>query len=205
MESKMLVPACALVLIAACGSSTSGTGTGGSAGGTTGSSGTTTSSGATTSGATTSSGTTTSSSGTTGSTSTSSSSSGAGGAGCAQTPTFTDVLAGPLSSCAGVEPPCHNIGVEGLTIKPADAAFTWGQLVNVPTMTAGAGKRVVPDHPEKSFVYRKLTDDLTPTEGSPMPESEGVLPGDAGSGWHELPADQIEMVRCWILGGAEDN
>ncbi len=36
-----------------------------------------------------------------------------------------------------------------------------------------------------------------------MPEQGGIILGDGG--WQELPPDDIEMVRCWILGGALQN
>jgi hypothetical protein len=37
-----------------------------------------------------------------------------------------------------------------------------------------------------------------------MPEPPAIHFGDAG-GWQELPANEIEMVRCWILGGAPND
>jgi hypothetical protein len=86
-----------------------------------------------------------------------------------------------------------------LFINPMKKTYTWNQLVNVPTYTPGAGVRVKPGDPLNSFLYRKLINDLSPTEGSPMPKS------GLATGWNELPADQIEMVRCWILGGAQND
>src|SRR5262249_14323159 len=112
-------------------------------------------------------------------------------------------LAGPLSNCAGFEPPCHNGNAANLTINTQMKAATWAQLVNVPTYTPGAGIRVVPGDAAKSFLYRKLTDKLSPTEGSPMPMPPAIHVFDAG--WMELPASDIEMVRCWIENGAKDD
>jgi len=129
---------------------------------------------------------------------TTTSSTGAGGA-CATTPTFAEVLAKPLSNCSGFEPPCHNHNAAMLNIDPTMAGPTWSHLVNVPTYTAGAGVRVVPGDPEHSFLYRKLTDQLGPNDGLPMPHS------GLATGWNELPADEIEMVRCWILEGAPND
>jgi hypothetical protein len=181
--SRGAFPVAALVL-AAC-SSSGGTGPAGTGGST---SGSTTGSGATTGTGTGTS--TTSGTGTGGS-------SGAGGA-CATQPTFTEVLAKPLSGCAGLEPPCHNFNAGSLKIDPSNDAATWAQLVGVPAYIMGAGVRVVPGDPAHSFLYRKLTNDLTPSEGSPMPKS------GLANGWNELPASEIEMVRCWILAGAAD-
>jgi hypothetical protein len=87
-----------------------------------------------------------------------------------------------------------------LKFTPADAKGAWAAFVNVPASTVGAGTRVVPGDPAHSFLYRKLTNDLTPDEGQPMPGQ-----GQISTGWKELPADEIEMVRCWILGGAKDD
>jgi hypothetical protein len=105
-----------------------------------------------------------------------------------------------------LEPPCHNSGAGGLKINPQNATATWKQLVGVTATIPGAGVRVVPGDPAHSFLYRKLTNlDLTPAEAPPMPEHSGVMLGDAGTGWQELPATEIEMVRCWIQEGAPNN
>jgi hypothetical protein len=179
-----------LALVAACGS---GAGTTGSGGGASSASGTTGSGGSGTASATTGSGGAASGTGGAGTGGT-----GAGGA-CVIDPTFAEILAQPLSGCAGHEPPCHNGGAGMLHIDPADAAGTWGALVNVPSTVVGAGKRVVPGDPAHSFLYRKLINDLKVSDGAPMPAS------GLASGWTELPADQLEMVRCWILSGAKNN
>ncbi len=217
--TPVVIAASSFVSFVACGSklATSGSGTGpaggtGASGGNGGtvaaSSGTGTTASAGTSGATTaqSSGsagaggaTTTTTASTGGATTTTS---GAGGS-CATTPKFTEVLSMPLSGCSGLEPPCHNAGAGGMTINTSNAKATWKQLVNVPATIAGAGDRVVPGDPAHSFLYRKLTNDLTPSETPPMPEQGGIILNDAG--WQELPAADIEMVRCWILGGALNN
>ena len=51
---------------------------------------------------------------------------------------------------------------------------------------------VVPGDPDGSLFYRKLLDD--PGCGERMPLGGGAL-----------PAEQIEMVRSWIVDGARDN
>ncbi len=133
----------------------------------------------------------------------SSSSTGQGAGGdCATTPTFKEVLAHPLSGCSGYEPPCHNASAGELHIDPMDAKSTWKQLVGVKAWNKGGGVRVVPGDPADSFLYKKLTDDLGAKQGDPMPKAGGLM---TGGGWTELPKDDIEMVRCWIQGGAKDD
>jgi hypothetical protein len=205
MKDRRFLLATILALpLLACGSTSASS----SSGTATSSSSTTTSSSGDTTGPTTTSsassssgggGATSGAGGASSSTSSSSSSGGAGG-GCATTPTWTEVLAKPLSNCSGFEPPCHNSNVEGLHFTPSDKNGAWAAFVNVPAMTPGAGVRVVPGDPAHSFLYRKLTNDLTPDEGQPMPQGQGLDPG-----WKELPQDQIDMVRCWILAGAKND
>jgi hypothetical protein len=133
-----------------------------------------------------------------------SSSSGQGAGGdCTSMPTFTDVLKHPLSGCSGFEPPCHNASAGELHIDPMDAKGTWKQLVNVKAWNTGGGMRVVPGDPASSFLYKKLINDLGPKQGVPMPNASGLVTG--GGGWTELPKDEIEMVRCWIQGGAKED
>jgi len=121
------------------------------------------------------------------------------GGGCASAPTFAEVLAKPLSGCSGLEPPCHNASAGELHIDPADAASSWAALVDVDAFIAGAGKRVVPGDPAHSFLYRKLVGDLGPDDGVPMPKS------GLATGWMELPEDELDLVRCWILAGAKND
>jgi hypothetical protein len=60
-------------------------------------------------------------------------------------------------------------------------------------------KRVVPGDAVKSFLFRKMTNDLGPDDGDPMPKS------GLANGWMERPAGEIETLRCWIQGGAKKN
>jgi hypothetical protein len=178
MSTRTILLFLGAALLLACGSNGSSNGAGGHGNG-----------GATGSGGTVGSGGTTGTGGTT----------GAGGA-CAIDPKFSEVLAKPLSSCSGHEPPCHNFSAGNLNIDPADATASWDALVNVAaSISPSAGMRVVPGDPAHSFLYRKLINDLTPDEGAPMPKS------GLATGWNELPADQIEMVRCWIQQGAKND
>lgn len=126
-------------------------------------------------------------------------SSGAGAGGACVTPvTFTQVLAAPLQSCGG-EPLCHKLASGGLHMDPNDPLTTYQNLMK-PAMVPNAGLRVKPGDPAASFLYRKLVNDLKPTEGGPMPSN--TLPNTP---WTELPPDQIELVRCWIQEGALNN
>jgi hypothetical protein len=117
------------------------------------------------------------------------------------TPTFAEVLQKPLSGCGGFEPPCHKLSAGDFHLNPLDPNGTFAALVNVTSTIPGAGERVVPGDPSHSFLYRKLINDLTPTEGDPMPKPGGLM----GATWTELPADEIEILRCWILGGAKND
>lgn len=193
-STRVLLPILALT---ACGSSTNP----GSGGGSSTSSAT---SGTTSTSATTTSGTTTGSGGATGTGGAGQGGAGTGGASpdCAGIDaTFTAVLAKPLSGCGGFEPPCHKLAAGELRIDPNDPAMTFAALVNVDTTIVGAGKRVVPGDPVKSFLYRKLIDDLGPDDGAPMPEPGGL----ANPMWNQLPQDEIDIVRCWIAGGAKND
>lgn len=125
---------------------------------------------------------------------------GGSAAGCEEIdPSFAAVLSKPLSSCSGFEPPCHNLAAGGLHLDRADAAGTWAALVDVDASTPGAGKLVVPGDPVHSFLYRKLTNDLSPDEGDPMPRPRNL----ANATWQELPRDQLDTLRCWIAAGAK--
>jgi hypothetical protein len=72
---------------------------------------------------------------------------------------------------------------------------SYSQLVNVPPLIAQAAQagqfRVDPNHPENSFLLVKLSGVPPLGEGSPMP-----LIGEP------LTADEINMIRDWILEGA---
>lgn len=119
-------------------------------------------------------------------------------AGCASAPTFADVDAAIFSvGCSGPIN-CHGGGSHllggGLALTDPG---TYDMLVGAASSADPTIERVAPSDPGASLLYRKLVNDL-PADGSlggPMPSGEGIL-------WHELPADQIELVRCWIATGA---
>jgi hypothetical protein len=105
---------------------------------------------------------------------------------------------GPLAGCGGSEPPCHSLGVGGLTIRSGDLDATYASLVGAAAKTPGAGVRVLPGDPDHSFLMRKLRGTQSPDEGAPMPKPHGIR-----NEWQQLPADELELVRCWIAGGAQ--
>jgi hypothetical protein len=84
---------------------------------------------------------------------------------------------------------CHGAArAGGLTL--GDDAFA--NLVGVPpsnaTARAAGLERVAPGDPDRSFVLKKLTGQLTTGEGDPMPQ--------VGS---RLPPASIDLIRRWIL------
>jgi hypothetical protein len=88
---------------------------------------------------------------------------------------------------------CHNAASQaaGLVL---DAGVSYGDLVGVvPTNSVAAARgllRVTPGNPEQSYLYVKLS------------VAGGVLGSRMPLGQRPLPADQIELVRSWILDGA---
>ncbi len=92
-----------------------------------------------------------------------------------------------FSGCHGVDSPQADLVLVG------DGAYDI--LVDRPATTPGASfagkKRVVPGAPSTSFLMDKITGQLGPGEGDPMP-----------FGRSELAAADIDAIRKWILAGA---
>lgn len=89
---------------------------------------------------------------------------------------------------------CHRSGgAGGLNLESASVSYS--NLVNVPAAhPEAAGRvRVVPNDPDASFLVMKL-------EGGP-----GLVGARMPFGGQPLSADQIQMVREWILDGAQNN
>ena len=88
---------------------------------------------------------------------------------------------------------CHDAAGQaaGLVL---DAGVSYGDLVGVmPTNPIAAARgllRVTPGDPEQSYLYVKLS------------AAGGVLGSRMPLGQPPLPADEIELVRSWILDGA---
>lgn len=114
---------------------------------------------------------------------------------CSATPSGADVQAILSPSCA--QAACHSRfdpeSAGGLIFDRGDPRSV---TVGVSSSYAGI-YYVIPGDVGHSFLWRKVTNDLPSdgSEGAPMPL------GDPAH-WVELPADQLETLRCWIAGGA---
>lgn len=72
-----------------------------------------------------------------------------------------------------------------------DAAYA--SLVSVPSVEAAGVDRVVPGDPDGSYLYLKLLGEQTSVGGSGTRMPQGAP---------MLPPEDIDLVRYWILGGA---
>ncbi|MBI4914388.1 MAG: CHRD domain-containing protein [Acidobacteria bacterium] len=88
--------------------------------------------------------------------------------------------------CAGCHPP--NGG--GMDLR---AGQSWASIVNVNSSEQPALKRVMPGDPDNSYLVRKLA-------GGP-----GISGGRMPLGGPFLSAAEIDIIRQWILEGAQDN
>jgi hypothetical protein len=79
------------------------------------------------------------------------------------------------------------------------AGHHYSSLVNVPSTTTPSKLRVKPGDPLGSFLTQKLTNTQGPLEGGPMPQ------GVEGITWHPPSAENVRLVECWILQGAQNN
>jgi hypothetical protein len=123
---------------------------------------------------------------------------GGGGGPCATTPHFSRVMSDVVMIRCGGPINCHRGGHilgGGLDLNDENA---WASLVNVPAVANPAKVRVVPGDVEGSFLWQKLNDTQTEDEGAPMPNGDGIR-------WQQLPPAQLELVRCWIAGGAQND
>ncbi len=78
------------------------------------------------------------------------------------------------------------------------AANSYAKLINVTAFIAPGLKRVQPGDPQHSFLWLKLTDKLTVTQGNPMPFQTG---GKADL----ISSDLLALVEKWIYEGAPNN
>jgi hypothetical protein len=93
---------------------------------------------------------------------------------------------------------CHDAGKLGLPSYPQlplTTGVAFAVLVGQPAHETCGGQLVVPGHPERSYLYLKLTQP-TPCEGARMPRPFEVLPVPA------LPAAELALIRAWITAGA---
>jgi hypothetical protein len=120
------------------------------------------------------------------------------GVSCDGGETFTVAQATMLGSCSGFGPMnCHTRspfdGTLDLTMPNA-----YSSLVNIPGSAAPDKLRVAPGDPLGSFLVQKLTNTQGPTEGAPMPQGEGIL-------WRPPDPENLRVLECWILQGAQNN
>lgn len=89
---------------------------------------------------------------------------------------------------------CHRSGGAG-SLNLGSASESFANLVGVAAAHPEASGlvRVVPNDPDASFLVMKL-------EGGP-----GLVGERMPFGGQRLPAQQIQMVRDWISGGAPNN
>jgi hypothetical protein len=114
--------------------------------------------------------------------------------------TFTVVDPLMFSGCTGFgQFSCH-----GRTPFEAGLVMTAGNhyssLVGVPSTTNPSKLRVKPGDPLGSFVVQKLTNTQNPaTEGGPMPQPvEGLM-------WRPPDPENLRLLECWIVQGAQNN
>jgi hypothetical protein len=107
-------------------------------------------------------------------------------------PTWSSLYANVIApSCA--QATCHTPAFAQLGghLDLSSASIAYAQLVNQPPTATGCGTRVVPGHPEQSFLMQKLMGaQSTTTCGTTMPV--GAM----------LPANEIALVGQWITAGA---
>lgn len=118
---------------------------------------------------------------------------------CQQPVTMAQVQDAVFISCGGHGVmTCHSREPYQADLDLSDATASHAALVNVDSVYA-AQKRVVPGDVEGSFLWRKLNNTLDENggEGEPMPKGEAIQ-------WQRMPDEQMNLVRCWIAGGAAE-
>ena len=113
-------------------------------------------------------------------------------------PTFTTIYTTTITNKCS---PCHTTATgDGVMFGKLDMttqANAYANLVNVPTAgvsCSGKGTRVVPNKPDDSVMYLKVSlDDPTPC-GNKMPDN---LP--------PLTSEEAEGIEDWIAAGAQNN
>lgn len=116
--------------------------------------------------------------------------------GCPTTPLFADVHSRTFSACnchMRASPPPSGM----LDLSPGVA---YQNLVNVPAVRNAMKMRVTPGDPDASFLWQKLNNLQDPaSEGGPMPRPMAGMP------WVRLPDAELNILRCWIAGGAPND
>lgn len=92
----------------------------------------------------------------------------------------------PIFSARCALPGCHiqPSPQAGMDLSPG---HSYGNIVNVPAVSLGAGLRVKPNEPDSSVLYRLIAAGTMPAQGNPLLSS------------------QVETIRIWIEKGAKDD
>jgi len=119
-----------------------------------------------------------------------------GGGGNGPVGTFSQIQSEVFNqSC--VQAACHDSVTRqgGLDLSPG---VSYGNLVDVPPQNpaalAAGDLRITPGSPATSFLYRKVTGDLTTGEGAMMPLGQAPL-----------APSEIELIESWIAAGAPED
>jgi hypothetical protein len=84
-----------------------------------------------------------------------------------------------------------------LFLGPGSAAEIVGGLVDVPSLDWPNMMLIAPGDPDKSFLFHKIAGTL------PDPECQGNCAIRMPQGRSPLSADEIDIIRTWILNGAK--
>jgi len=108
-------------------------------------------------------------------------------------PTLQSIQSVVFNNCSTFS--CHGSGKGGLTLTNGKS---YGQLVNQLSIGDGAHLpqffRVKPFSPDSSFLYIKITNPHSGSQGDRMPQ-----------GGSSLPQNVIDAVKLWISQGAKNN
>ncbi|MDD8017354.1 MAG: hypothetical protein PHP42_03160 [Bacteroidota bacterium] len=109
-------------------------------------------------------------------------------------PTLQSIQAVVFNNCS--TPSCHGAGGKGGLILIEGQSY--GQLVNQQSIGDGDHSpkfyRIKPFSVDSSFLYIKLTNPHSPSQGDRMPQTSSPLPQNV-----------IDAIRQWIGQGAKNN
>ena len=88
---------------------------------------------------------------------------------------------------------CHRSAMPSGGLDLRDAA-AYASIVSIPSVEAPGVDRVSPGDPSQSYLYLKVIGEQASVGGSGVRMPAGMLP---------LPPEDIDLIRFWILGGAQ--
>jgi hypothetical protein len=122
------------------------------------------------------------------------------------TEVYTKIIAPTCSSDY-----CHynGVGIRYSALDMSSRVYAYWSLVGQPCMGPSCsemGTRVVPGRPDISIMYLKVSEAMPPC-GSRMPADPVALTamGTSMFSGTPLPDDQQQLIKGWILDGAQDN